>query len=156
MSFFRLAGIMASFRKRNIILLIVLLIMAAALTGYYFYNKGPVDIQHAEAKKVDASTLYNSFIQDSVAAQKKYSGKILLVSGSVAEVSANQQGYAVILLKTSTGSGFINCTLQEKTAAGIANNQSIKIKGSCSGLGEADDDLGLQPDLYLERCIIQP
>ena len=155
MSFFRLAGIMAIFRKRNIILFLVLIIITAAFTGYYFYNKGPVDIQQAAAQKVAATTLYNEFIADTAAAQKKYSGKILLVSGNVADLSVNQQGQSIILLKTGNGGGFINCTLQEKTT-GISKDQPIQVKGSCSGLGQADEDLGLQPDLYLERCIIQP
>ncbi len=155
MSFFRLAGIMAILLKRNIILFIVLMIIAAAFTGYYFYNKGPVDIQQASAQKADAASLYNEFVTDSISAQKKYSGKILLVSGNVADLSVNQQGQSIVLLKTSNGKGFINCTLQEK-ATSISKDQSIQIKGSCSGLGEADEDLGLQPDLYLERCIIQP
>ncbi len=146
---------MAIFRKKNIALLIVLLLAAGAFTGYHFYNKGPVNIQKANAQQVAATTLYNDFIADTAVAQKKYSGKILLVSGNVADVSLNQQGQSIILLKTSNGGGFINCTLQKKTT-GIHKEQSIKIKGICSGLGEADVELGLQPDLYLERCIIQP
>lgn len=123
--------------------------------GYYFYNKGPVNIKTATAQKVEASTLYNAFISDSLAAQKNYSGKILIVTGSVSQTSLNQEGKPIILLKTATGSGFINCTLDEKLSADIKENQTIQLKGICSGLGEADADLGIQPDLYLERCIVQ-
>lgn len=147
---------MAFYRKTNIILLIVLLLISGSAIGYYFYNKGPVNIKNATAQKIAATELYSTFLFDSAAAQKKYSGKILVVSGIVAEINSNQQGFPVILLQTSDGSGFINCTLEAKSTIPIKEKQFIKIKGICSGLGEADADLGLQPDLYLERCIIQP
>jgi hypothetical protein len=147
---------MTSSRKKNIILLIAVLLIAGASTGYYFYNKGPVNIKNATAKKTTATVLYSAFLSDSAAAQKNYSGKILSVTGIVSSVNNNQQGLPVILLETGNGSGFINCTLEEKSAVSIKEKQPITIKGICSGLGLADEELGLQPDLYLERCIIQP
>lgn len=138
-------------------MLIIILIIAAVISaGYYFYNKGPINIKNASAERVDAQALYNAFITDSSAAQKKYSGKILIVSGRVSQSSLNQEGKPIILLKTAAGGGFINCTLEEKFSGSIKEDQSIQLKGICSGLGEADADLGIQPDLYLERCIIQP
>lgn len=147
---------MLSTGKKRLLLFIVLVIAAGLSAGYYFYNKGPVNIKTAAAQKVEAATLYNAFITDSSAAQKKYSGKILIVSGNVSQASLNQEGKPVILLKTASGSGFVNCTLEEKRTAAIKENQAIQLKGICSGLGEADTELGLQPDLYLERCIVQP
>jgi len=143
-------------RKKNILLVIGIVLVAGASLGYYYYNKGPVDIKNASAIKANAAALYNAFITDTAAAQKKYSGKILLVNGAVAQISANQQGNSVILLKTNNGAGFINCTLERKTPPDIKEDQSIQVKGICSGIGEADEDLGLQPDLYMERCILQP
>lgn len=147
---------MLSTGKKRLLIFIALIIAAAFSAGYYFYNKGPVNIQTAAAQKTEATILYHAFIADSSAAQKKYSGKILAVTGSISRIAANQEGKPVILLKTASGNGFINCTLDEKLPAGIQENQVIQLKGICSGLGEADAELGIQPDLYLERCIIQP
>jgi hypothetical protein len=143
-------------KKKNIIFFIIVLLIAGAATGYYFYNKGPVNIKNADAQKTTAIQLYSAFLSDSAAAQKKYSGKILSVTGIVSQVNTNQQGLPVILLETNNGAGFINCTMEEKTTIIIKEKQSIQIKGICSGLGQADEELGLQPDLYLERCILQP
>ncbi|MBC7934778.1 MAG: hypothetical protein H7Y86_05380 [Rhizobacter sp.] len=136
-------------------ILLIFILTGAACVGYYFYNKGPVNIKKASAKKVEAAALYNSFAADSTTAQKNYSGKILIVSGTVAQTTHNQQGRSVILLKTAGSSSFINCTLEQEITSGIKENQVIQIKGICSGLGQADADLGLEPDLYLERCILQ-
>lgn len=146
---------MLSTGKKRLLIFVVLIIAAAFSAGYYFYNKGPVNIKTATAQKVEAAALYNAFISDSSAAQKKYSGKILIISGSVSQTSLNQEGKPIILLKTAAGSGFVNCTLNEKYSADIKENQTIQLKGICSGLGETDADLGIQPDLYLERCIVQ-
>jgi hypothetical protein len=147
---------MLSTGKKRLLLFIVLIIAIVLSAGYYFYNKGPVNIKTAAAQKVEAAAFYNAFISDSSAAQKSYSGKILIVSGSVSQTSLNQEGKPIILLKTAAGSGFINCTLDEKLSTNIKENQTIQLKGICSGLGEADEELGIQPDLYLERCIVQP
>lgn len=147
---------MASTRKKNILLFILLLLITGASVGYYFYNKGPVNIKNASAKKITAPGLYRAFLSDSLAARKNYSGNILIVSGTIASITENQRGQTIILLNTGPGLGFINCTMEEKTGTGIVLNRQANIKGFCSGLGEGDAELGLQPDLYLERCILQP
>ncbi|RYY42822.1 MAG: hypothetical protein EOO06_20600 [Chitinophagaceae bacterium] len=143
-------------RRSTIAAIILLLLLAGAAVGYYFYNKGPVNIQNASATEIDAATLYTLFLTDSTAAQNKYSGKILAISGIVAQSTVNQAGLPVILLQTPSGDGFVNCSLQAKDDRLITPGDPISIKGICSGLGQGDEELGLQPDLYLERCIIQP
>jgi uncharacterized protein (DUF1330 family) len=146
---------MAFSKKKNIVFFILFIFAAAAATGYYFYNKGPVNIQNAVAWKTGAPEIYKAFINDITGAQKKYSGKILLISGNVSQTNTNQQGQTIVLLKTGSGSGFVNCTLDKPGNMIFKEDQPIQIKGICSGLGEADIDLGIQPDLYLERCIVQ-
>lgn len=143
-------------RTRNILLFTLLLFLAGTALAYYFYNKGPVDIQEAAAQKINAGELYSAFLSDSLSAQKKYSGRILMVEGTVAQSSFNQNGQQLILLQTGASSGFVNCTLDQKMKANIQPGQLTLIKGICSGLGDADEITGLQPDLYLERCIVQP
>lgn len=134
---------------------LLFLLVAAAATGYYFYNKGPVSIEKAVAEKTTAPELYLAFINDPTGAQKKYSGKVIGVSGTVSQTSTNQQGQTIVLLKTGSGSGFVNCTLEKPANTVFKEGDPLQIKGICSGLGEADIDLGIQPDLYLERCIVQ-
>jgi hypothetical protein len=142
-------------RKKKIIPVLLSLLVVAAATGYYFYNKGPVNIQNADAEKTTATELYQAFIRDNTAAQRKYSGKIIEVSGRVSQTSTNQQGQTIVLLNTGSGSGFVNCTLEKTTNTAFKEGDPLHIKGICSGLVEADIDLGIQPDLYLERCIVQ-
>lgn len=142
-------------RKKNILFILLFLLVAVAATAYYFYNKGPVNIQNAVAEKTTATELYQAFLNDITSAQRKYSGKIIEVSGTVSQTATNQQGQTIVLLKTGTGSGFVNCTLEKPVSTVFKEGESRQIKGICSGLGEADTELGIQPDLYLERCIVQ-
>ena len=143
-------------KKKNLLPVLLLILLAGAGVGYYFYNKGPVNIENAVAQKVEAAGLYQAFASDSISAQQKYSGKILIVSGRLGQTSRNQQGLSIIFLKTGNSGSFINCTLEQELPSGLKENQLLQIKGICSGLGQADAELGIEPDLYLERCLVQP
>lgn len=139
--------------RNNILLIILLLILSGAAIGFYFYNKGPVDVQDSSAIKVNAVELYDAYIKDSATAQKKYTGKILEVSGDVHDVSLNQQQKKIVLLDNGSDGSYINCTMEDSTA-NIHASDKVKIKGICSGIGEGDTDLGIKGDVYLTRCYI--
>ena len=55
-----------SAKKKNIVIFFLALIIIAGAVGYYFYNKGPVDVKHATAIKTEAALLYQSFLKDSI------------------------------------------------------------------------------------------
>ena len=124
-----------------------------AAFGYYLFNKGPVDVKNSSALKTNAIELYEQFNSDSPGSLKKYSGKILQVTGTITTVSLNQKKEKVFLLKTNTGGASINCTMEEDPGA-IKLNDIVSIKGICSGIGQGDEDLGIKGDVYLTRCFL--
>jgi hypothetical protein len=128
----------------------LLLILLSVLYSYYLFSKGPVDISHSSAIKIYATDLYGEFISNPSAAVKFYSGKILQVSGNVASVSINLQNKKIILLKTSIGGAFINCTMEEDPGE-VKINSIVNIKGICSGIGQGDEDLEIKGDVYFTR-----
>src|SRR5687767_6573054 len=103
--------------KATLLLVILMVFAAAGIMGYYMYNKGPVNVSSARSIKATPAELYSSYITDSVSAQKKYDGQIVELEGEVKEVSQNSQNQQVILLKTSSEGGYINCTMEEATAS---------------------------------------
>lgn len=137
--------------RNNILLLLLLLVLTGAGIGYYLYNKGPVDVQDSNAIKVSAVELYDAYIKDSSSAQKKYTDKILEVTGEVHDVSLNQQQKKIVLLDNGSDGAYINCTMEEDVSNIRATNK-VTIKGICSGIGEGDADLGIKGDVYLTRC----
>lgn len=139
-------------KRTGIWLAIAIIAIAGAAFGYYLYNKGPMDVAHASSEKIGAAALYAAFLSDSSAAFKNYSGKVLTVSGTVAQVSNNQEGQQLILLNTSTEGAHVNCTMETPVPNAQAGEQ-LNIKGICSGIGQGDADLGIPGDVYITRSI---
>ena len=122
--------------------------------GYYLYNKGPVDVINSSGLKITAEELYTTFSTDSVTAQKKYSNKILRVTGLVNTVTFNTENKQIVTLKTSTDGAFINCVMEENITETNPGDK-INIKGICSGIGRGEPDLGIKADVYLSRCFLE-
>lgn len=139
-------------RTKKLFLLFLLLMMLAALTGYYFYNKGPINYKNSDAQKITAVDLYNAY-EDTVTAHKKITGKVLTVAGVISKIELNQQNETILFLKTNTADAFINCNMQ-LTNITLKVNDSANIKGLCSGIGQGDADLGIKADVYLTSCWI--
>lgn len=128
---------------RMIGLLCLLCIAAGAVIAYRIYNKPHRSVAEENAVMVTATQLAGEYEKDEAASNKKYLGNPLQVSGTVSEVSANQQRKPVILLTGSDVSG-VQCTLQDD-AAGIKKGDSISIKGFCTGY---------LTDVIMDRCIV--
>lgn len=139
--------------KKTMLLSMLVLALLGVGIGYYFYNKGPINVKDSSAVKINAGALYQAYRTDSAAAQKEYTAKILLVSGEVYDVSTNQQQKKIILLKGNADGAYINCTMEE-TLENIHANDKVSIQGICSGIGEGDVDLGIKGDVYLTRCYL--
>ncbi len=140
-------------QTKKITAVVFILLAIAASISFYLYNKGPVNVENANAIKVNANELYNDFISDSTSAQKKYSGKIVSVNATVSSSTTNQQGETLVLLNTGVTAAFINCTMEEKNIK-VNAGEPVVIKGICSGIGQGDADLGIAGDVYLSRCYL--
>jgi len=144
---------MAGKTKKLILISIAILALTGGAVGYYMYNKGPRDVRSASGIKINADALYTIFATDSTEAKKKYTDKIVQVTGEITEVSTNLQQQKVVLLKTAVEGAHINSTL-EIADENLHAGQTITLKGIASGMGQGDADLGIPGDVYLIRCYI--
>ncbi len=140
--------------KRKLLLFVSLFVLALAAIGYYVYNKGPENISNRKTLPVTARELYDAYINDSLIAQNKFSGKVLLVNGVISRIDLNQQGETILSLQTNEQNAFINCSM-EQSAAGLQINDEARIKGICNGIGQGDIALGIKADVYLTRCMLE-
>lgn len=140
-------------KAKKIVVWVMVLAAAGAATGYFLWNKPHKEVADAAGIKIKAAALYQAFITDSAAANTQYTDKIVEVSGTVKSVGVNQQQQAVVTLQAGTGDAAVNCTLEQKDAV-IKEGTVIVVKGICTGMGEADADLGIMGDVYLIRCYI--
>ena len=128
---------------RVAIVLSMLCICACAVVGYRLYNKPHRSAATENAVATTAPQLAAAYEQDETGANKKYLGNAVQVSGTVSEVSVNQQNKPVIVLLGSDMSG-VQCTLQADVH-GIKKGDSVTIKGFCTGY---------LTDVIMDRCIV--
>ena len=139
--------------KKTIIFSILGLAVMVVLLGMYLFNKGPRSVKEENGIKISASELYQLFSKDTLAANKKFTDKILEVSGIVIKINQNQQNEAIILLGTNDAGAYINCTM-EGPADRIREKDAITIKGICTGIGMGDSSMGIMGDVYLMRSYL--
>ncbi len=139
--------------KKGLIIIFLAAICIAGAVGFYFFNKGPVNVNSATAKKTEAVVLYQAFLKDSTAAKKMYLDKILEVSGLVMKVSRNQENQVIVMLQTGEAGAYVNCTM-EQMVADLPENKQATLKGICTGMGMGDADLGIMGDVYMVRCYL--
>lgn len=137
--------------KKNILLIFFSIAVIAAVGGFLLWNKPHQNIKDAGAIKTNAVNLYHVFITDSLKAKTMYLNKVVVVSGTVKQVSTNQQNQQLILLNTSVPYGSVNCTMEENASNPKAND-SILLKGICAGYMGGDMEMGLPGDVFLIRC----
>lgn len=138
-------------KTKAILLAAAVLILAGGLTGFYLFNKAPLDVRTARGIKVKATDLYKTYATDTVKANKEFTGKVVAVTGEAVSVSENLQQQKIILIKTFTDGAYVNCTMEGDLGT-IAPSQKVILKGIATGIGQGEPDLGIMGDVYLIRC----
>ena len=108
--------------------------MVAAGIGYYIINKPVASLENKKPDvEVTATKLITDYETDEKVADQNYLGKIVEVSGKVAEISV-EEGKTKIQLETENPISMIICELEEGNEAGsVKVGDEVKIKGMCTG-----------------------
>lgn len=118
--------------KKVSIIIFVLLLIGGGI-GYYMFNKKPAKVEDIKAAAITADSLYGAFAANEAAANKTYLSKVFDVSGTVQEVSQNQDGQTVAILGVAADplSG-VQCTFRDKGVK-LEVDQKAVVKGFCNG-----------------------
>lgn len=114
------------------ILLFLLILFAWA---YHLYDKPHQSAaDETVALSIPADSLYRQYQADEHAADKKYMGKVIEVTGRISEIQHNGAS-EIWILSTQQGGGGINCELFSGTKTGNAPKAGdlVTIKGRCTG-----------------------
>lgn len=117
---------------------------AALAVGFLFIALGSDDEKETEAAianeapamTVSAEELYADYESNGVAADKKYKGKVLLVSGRVNNIDRDIMDDIYVTLTGDGVFGDVQCMFAEdhvNEAADLSKGQYITIKGKCDG-----------------------
>lgn len=149
---------------KSIIFKILTVVVLIAL-GYlaYMWFMPHRNIQNTKPfATVDATTLVNEFLSDSEKANNLYldnegESKVLIITGKVANISKDQLGQQVVLLKNQADKMGVSCTFTLDTnnqVETIKLGDNVKIKGVIRSGAEYDDDLDLAENVIIEKSAI--
>jgi hypothetical protein len=127
---------------------IMLVLLCLAGLGIYKVMKPHHNAEYENTEAtLSAKDLYNEFQNDEIQAGKKWTGKVIEITGVISSVSENDK-YVSILLGV-TAEGGINCSILKKdlkSGDSFRVGENITIKGKCSGF---------LMDVNLVDCVIK-
>lgn len=123
-------------------------IAAVVIFGIYLFNKPHKNVSRAKPDyTMEAKALFTEFEEREEEANKAYLDKVLQISGTVKEVTADDEGGLSVTLDTGNDFFGVVCELQESskwTREDFKAGQEVTFKGLCSGM---------LMDVVLVRCV---
>ncbi len=115
------------------------LIITVGLLAMSYVFRSPEDSVAKEqaAYEIGANDLFSSFETDENAANEKYIGKVIEVSGEVLSIEQTANGQLEVLLMVENPMGGVRCvfeTAQQQVISELKTGQTVSIKGKCSGM----------------------
>ncbi|MGB0165254.1 MAG: OB-fold protein [Luteibaculum sp.] len=131
---------------KKIIIAVVVLAALGGAYGLYLFNKEVEGLETVEADAaLSAEKLFTAFENDEQEANTMYLGKVLEVSGQVANVNTDA---AAIVVNMESGSdfGYVQCKMDSnQTAVDFKAGDEIRLKCQCTGY---------LMDVVLNRCVV--
>jgi hypothetical protein len=133
-------------KTRTILLLVALVAAIAAMISYRMVDAKPSDAADRSAEvSVKATALYAEFVEDEVAAGKRYNDKVVEVDGIIRDITTGSDGGAEVHLETGDPLGAVVCTFNTGKMIGLTKGGTARIKGFCAGYNL---------DVLLQRCSV--
>jgi hypothetical protein len=135
--------------KRILFLVIAVGIIGGAI-AFYLYHK-PVEsvLNKKPAYTLAADQLMAEFQNDETTANEAYLGKVIAVSGIIAEIVPGEELKMQVILETGDMLSRVSCVMEEDyeafLARGLKKGDTVQIKGFCSGMAM---------DVVMDRCVI--
>jgi len=145
--------------KKSVKYLLIAVIAGVLIAGsvvLYMFNMPHRDVQGEDAKYiVEAENFVNEFMTNLNESNAKYLNNVVIVSGTVSEISEDQLKQKVVLLKTDKAG--VNCTFTteiNKNAEGLSVGDKVKIKGIVRMGASYDEDIDMAEYAILEKSDI--
>jgi hypothetical protein len=149
--------------KSKIFKLIAVIVVIALGYLAYMWFMPHRNVQNTKAfTTIEATALVNEFLSDKEKANNLYldsegESKVLIITGTIANISKDQLGQKVVLLKNSSEKMGVSCTFTLDTNSQVDNievGNQIKIKGVIRSGAEYDEDLDLTENVIIEKSAV--
>lgn len=117
-------------KKIGLMLLIVLLVAGGVFV--YMWNKAPDTVDGKQAIAMTSTILSRVFQDNEQTGNTMYLNKVIAVSGTIAEVSKNQDGKTVLLLSGDDPLSGVQCTMRDNKGT-FEPGKAVTVKGFCNG-----------------------
>ena len=149
-------------KKIKIITLgLTITIVCIGVIGYYLWNMPHIDVQNEKVDfELNSSELVNEYLKNEKIANQKYLGddgnsKILLVNGTVSEISEDMNHQTIVLLKSQSDKAGVKCVFLPESkdhTKSIALGSNVAVKGIIRVGASYDPDLEIYENVLLEKC----
>jgi hypothetical protein len=88
-----------------------------------------------KAREVRAGELFTEYLENEVAADEQYAGRVLRITGTVAEIGKDLLGtpYVLLLFRKDSPTG-VQCLFDDaKGVSSLSKGRRVTIEGECSG-----------------------
>lgn len=144
--------------KRLLIVGVIGLVVGGSVFAYFWFMPHR-DVKNTVADhSIKGVELVEEYLKDADAANEKYLAEdgdsdIFEVVGTVSDISENQNGQAVILLKGEGDKAGMSCTfIKGEKTSGIQLGTEIKIKGKIEVGASYDEDFEEYMDVVMGEC----
>lgn len=151
--------------KKKIIKWVIIVAVVGFATGggvvFYLFNMPHRDVQAASADYyMNAKDLVSEYLKNPQDANEKYlqeegESKIIVVTGTISDISEDMKHQKVVLLKDSGEKAGVSCTFMASTndnAASLHAGQKTTLKGVIRSGAGYDEDLDMYEDVIMEKC----
>ncbi len=128
-------------KKKNLgkfVIVFIVLVMLGGILGWRMYNKPHKKAEDIKGIALTVSEIANEFSTNEEKAKANYLDKVIEVSGTVSEVTENQDGQLLVIMTGEDPTASVQCSMRDKGIA-LEEGQGIIVKGFCSGLSLFDD-----------------
>lgn len=127
--------------------LIIILVVAGIIAGIHMFNKPQKDLNREKADFVlTASELHKEFTADEPAANLKYIGKTIEITGKITSVNIEKEKAVSIILETSDKTSSVICTFRQSMDPREINTMKpATVRGELSGF---------LMDVLLNNCVL--
>lgn len=134
--------------KKIIILFLLGAVITGASMGLYFYQKPVASLESQTPTGTFSSTeLFEIFNTDEQAANAKYTGQVVEVSGEVVEIMENSDASTTLVLSSDDPIFGVKCRIDPEfnKKSLPKTGTEVRVKGLCTGVNA---------DVELNQCII--
>ena len=149
--------------KSKIFKIIAVIAIIVIAYGAYMWFMPHQNVQGTKAfKTIKATALVHEFLQDKDKANDLYldaegESKVLVITGTIANISIDQLNQQVVLLKDATEKMGVSCTFTVDSNSQVEQlkvGDKVQIKGVIRSGAEYDEDLDLTENVIVEKSAI--